>query len=237
MAALNTDRSFRAVLVLLAGIALLAAGVALNAIVLDAGRWAAGLALAGAALLAWGGFGLRTELASMVRERRGEIALHTAGLIGIVVALAYLSLHFPVRYDLSSAGMFSLSEQSEKMLQRLEKPVHITFFHDPMMRETVDLYRLFASKSDKVTVEFFDPMVNPAQARMRGVEFAGTAIMESEGRKLTVNGPTETDIANGILRVSQGVQQVVCFLDGHSEPDPFSFESHDHSEGTAGHSH
>jgi ABC-type uncharacterized transport system involved in gliding motility auxiliary subunit len=72
---------------------------------------------------------------------------------------------------------------------------------------------------------------------MRGVEFAGTAIMESEGRRLTVNSPTETDIANGILRVSQGVQQVVCFLDGHLEPDPFSLESHDHLEGAAGHTH
>jgi ABC-type uncharacterized transport system involved in gliding motility auxiliary subunit len=80
-------------------------------------------------------------------------------------------------------------------------------------------------------------MLNPAQARARGVEFAGTAILESNGRKLMVNGPTETDIANGILRVSQSVEQVVCFLDGHQEADPFSLESHDHSEGNAGHSH
>ena len=80
-------------------------------------------------------------------------------------------------------------------------------------------------------------MLNPAQARMRGVEFAGTAIIESEGRRLQISGPSETDIANGILRISHGVQQVVCFLDGHGEPDPFSLESHDHTEGTAGHSH
>jgi ABC-type uncharacterized transport system involved in gliding motility auxiliary subunit len=72
---------------------------------------------------------------------------------------------------------------------------------------------------------------------MRGVEFAGTAILESEGRQLRVNGPGETDIANGILRVSQGIEQRVCFLDGHGESDPFSLESHDHMEGDAGHSH
>jgi ABC-type uncharacterized transport system involved in gliding motility auxiliary subunit len=144
---------------------------------------------------------------------------------------------FPVRYDMSSAGLFSLSEQTVNMLKRLERPVHITFFHDPMMRETVELYQLIARTSDRVTVEFYDPMRNPAQARMRGVEFAGTAILDSEGRRLTVNGPTETDIANGILRVSQGVQQTVCFLDGHGEPDPFSLESHDHAEGNVGHSH
>lgn len=124
------------------------------------------------------------------------------------------------------------------MLKRLENPVHITFFHDPMMRETVELYQLMAANSNgKVTVELYDPMLNPAAARMRGVEFAGTSILESQGRRLQINGPTETEIANGILRISQGAQQTVCFLEGHGEPDPFSLESHDHMEGAAGHSH
>jgi hypothetical protein len=67
--------------------------------------------------------------------------------------------------------------------------------------------------------------------------FAGTAVLESEGRRLQVNGGSETDIANGILRVSQSATQRVCFLDGHREPDPFSLESHDHLEGAPGHSH
>ena len=34
-----------------------------------------------------------------------------------------------------------------------------------------------------------------------------------------------------------GVQETVCFLDGHREPDPFSQETHDHLEGAAGHTH
>ncbi len=123
------------------------------------------------------------------------------------------------------------------MLKRLDRPVRIVFFHDPMMRETVELYQLIAAQSPRITVEFYDPMINPAQARMLGVNFAGTAVMESEGRRLQVNGGSETDIANGILRVSQSATQRVCFLDGHGEPDPFSLESHDHLEGAPGHSH
>jgi ABC-type uncharacterized transport system involved in gliding motility auxiliary subunit len=123
------------------------------------------------------------------------------------------------------------------MLKRLNRPVHIVFFHDPMMRETVELYELIAAQTRQVTVEFYDPMINPAQARMYGVNFAGTTVMESEGRRLQVNSPSEPDIANGILRVSQGATQLVCFLVGHSEPDPFSLESHDHLEGAPGHTH
>src|SRR3989441_5159990 len=87
------------------------------------------------------------------------------------------------------------------------------------MRETVELYELIARQNTLVSVEFYDPMINPAQARMLGVNFAGTAVLESQGRRLQGNGGSESDIANGILRVSQGATQRVCFLDGHGEPD------------------
>ncbi len=227
----------RSGLLLIAGIALLAGAAASHIILL---QWAAVtivLAVAGAGFTVWGAYLLRVDLGAALLHRRGEVVLYTVGMIGVLIALAYLSARFPVRYDMTAARIYSLSEPTVQMLKRLEKPVHIVFFHDPMMRETVEIYQLIARQTDKVTVEYYDPMLNPAQARMRGVEFAGTAIFESEGRKLQVNGPSETDIANGILRISQAAQQIVCFLDGHGEPDPFSLESHDHSEGNAGHSH
>jgi ABC-type uncharacterized transport system involved in gliding motility auxiliary subunit len=233
----RTDRSLRSGVILFLGIALLVAALVIHLVMLDPGvlKWI--IAGVGLLMALFGGYGVRAQFASMVQRRRGEIALYTIGVVGILLSVAWLSTRFPLRYDMTAQGMYSLSESTVKMLERLEQPVRITFFHDPMMRETVELYQLIASKSRKVSVQFFDPMANPAQARMMGVQFAGTALMESEGRKLTVNGPSETEIANGILRISRGATQRVCFLDGHGEPDPFSIESHDHTEGDAGHSH
>jgi len=231
------NRTFRRGQALVVGITLLAIAAALNEILLDEFVAPLAIAVSGALITAWSIYALRTEIWSMLGTRQAAIVLQTMGLIGIVIALAYLSVRFPFRLDMTESGHFSLSEQTVQMLQRLDKPVHITFFHDPLMRETVEFYGLIASQTDQVTVEFHDPMLNPAQARMRGVEFAGTSILESEGRRLLVNTQLETDIANGILRVSQGIQQTVCFLAGHGEPDPFSLESHDHVEGDAGHEH
>jgi ABC-type uncharacterized transport system involved in gliding motility auxiliary subunit len=228
---------FRAGLLLLLGVALLTAALALHAILLETVAWTLVLAGAGAVLTAVGVVLLRAELGALLQRRRGEIALFTLGVVGILVALAYLSVRFPFRFDLTEAGLYSLSDTTVTMLKRLDRPVRIVFFHDPMMRETVELYQLVAAQTPRVTVEFYDPMINPAQARMLGVNFAGTAVMESEGRRLQVNGGSETDIANGILRVSQAASQRVCFLDGHGEPDPFSLESHDHLEGAPGHTH
>jgi hypothetical protein len=116
-------------------------------------------------------------------------------------------MRFPLRFDLTTTKAFSLSEPTVQMLKRLDKPVHVVFFNDPMMRDTVEIYQQMARETDKLTVEFYDPMLNPAQARMRGVEFAGTAIYERRSQD-AANGPAETDIANGID--SMGVQQTVC---------------------------
>ena len=231
------DKFFRSGLILIAGVALLGLAGAIQAILLEGKLWTLLIGAAGIALVAWGAYALRAEFAALVRQRRGEIVLYTLGLVSVFCAIAYLSVQFPARLDMTEEGKYSLSEQTVTMLKRLEKPVHITFFHDPLMRETVELYELMARQTDKLTLEFFDPMLNPAQARMRGVQFAGTSLLDSEGRKMQFNGSSETEIANAILRISLGVTQKVCFLDGHREPDPFSLESHDHMEGTAGHTH
>lgn len=235
---MNPNLYFRSGLILLAGMALLAAALSLYLILLETTLWIRLVAVAGGLLSAWGLFALRTELRALAHQRRGELILFTLGLVGVYMALGYFSVRYPFRFDLTEAGLHSLSEQTVTMLERLEKPVHIVFFHDPLMRETVERYELMAAHSGQVTIEFHDPTLNPAQARLLGVQFAGTAVMQSEDRKLQVHGSTETDIANGILRVSQGAKQLVCFLEGHGEADPFSMESHDHLEGAAGdHSH
>jgi 4-amino-4-deoxy-L-arabinose transferase-like glycosyltransferase len=205
---------------LLAGLALLAAALVIQAVLLKPLRWVLALGLAGALLAALGGVGLRDELGAAIRGRRGEILLFTLGVVGVLFVLGYISVRYPLRVDLTTAGRHSLSEQTVTMLRRLEKPVHVSFFHDPKMRETVELYQLMAGETDRLTVQFHDPMLNPAEARLQGAQFAGTAVLSSEDRKLQVHGQTETDIANGILRVSQGAKQQICFLDGHDEADP-----------------
>ena len=231
------DRTFRSGLSLLIGIGFLFAALVMHSILLDRVAWTLLLSLIGFGFFTVGAISLRKELSSIFQRRRVEIVLFTAGLVGIYVSIGYFSIVYPLRFDMTEAGLHSLSDQTVSMLQRLEQPVHVVFFHSHQMGETVERYELMAKQTDNVSVEFHDPSLNPAQARLHGVRFPGTAIMTSEGRRHVVDGDSEADIANGILRVSQGTTQLVCFLDGHGEADPFSKEMHDHLEATADHSH
>ena len=63
--------------------------------------WTVVLAGAGVLLAVWGAVALRTELGAMFRRRRGEIALYTLGMIGVLIALAYHlgALSVPFRSD------------------------------------------------------------------------------------------------------------------------------------------
>ena len=231
------ETSFRSGLILIAGLALLAGAAIANALAVNSMVVTYVLLLTGLGLTGWSLLALRVEIVALFRQRRGEQLLSTIGIIGVLIGVVWVAALFPMRIDMTAEQQFSLAPQTVYMLKAVDKPVHIVFFHDRGMRETVELYEQIAAQNPKITVEFFDPMLNPAQAKLRGVQFAGTALFESEGRKLTVNGPTETDIANGILRITQSKQQLACFLDGHGEPDPFSLESHDHMEGGTGHAH
>jgi len=222
---------------LIAGLLLLAGSAFASALIVGSSALALLLLLSGLGCSAYALWQLRAEVRLLLRGQRAELLLLMLGMLLLFVAIAWVAALFPLRVDMTANREHSLAPQTIRMLKAVDKPVNITFFHDRGMRETVELYEQIAAQNIKISVSFFDPMLNPSQAKMRGVEFPGTALMEGEGRKLTVNGPTETDIANGILRVSQGKQQLACFVEGHGEPDPFSLESHDHTEGAAGHSH
>src|SRR5262249_57541647 len=121
--------SFRSGLLLLFGLPLLAAAATLHAILLETVVWTVALAAGGALLAVVGLLGLRAELAALARRRRGEIALATLGIVGVLVALAYFSVRYPFRLDLTPEGVDSLSAPTATMLKRLDKPIHHLFFH------------------------------------------------------------------------------------------------------------
>lgn len=228
------ERSFRNGVVLLAGLGLIGLSLSFWAILLEA-DWRVWLpGVVGLGLFGWGAWSLRVEIGAMVRRRRGEVALYTAGTLGVLILLGYLSTIYTTRIDMTSQGRYSLSPQTIEVLERVEKPVHITFYYDPMLREPKELLELYGRYTDKLTFDFYDPNLNPAQARMQGVLFAGTTVLESDSGVLKISGIQEADFTNAILRITQGDPQLACFLDGHNEADPLSRESHEHLEGTMG---
>ncbi len=165
-----------------------------------------------------------------------------AALLAAAIAINQWALAHPKRWDLTSAGVYSIGPQTERVLDALQQPVAVTFFYDLRSKEMNDaraLLEQYAARSRQLTVRSFDPALAPAEAMRQQVQFAGTAIFESAGRRVVVNGGSEADFTNGLIRVTTTGDHAVCFTDGHVEADPMSLKSHDHFEADmgSGHSH
>ena len=176
---------------------------------------------------------------------RLKFLVPAAALLAAAIAINQWALAHPMRWDLTSAGVYSIGPQTERVLDALQQPVAVTFFYDLRSKEMNDaraLLEQYAARSRQLTVRSFDPALAPAEAMRQQVQFAGTAIFETAGpagRRVVVNGGSEADFTNGLIRVTATGDHAVCFTDGHAEADPMSLKSHDHFEADmgSGHSH
>jgi ABC-type uncharacterized transport system involved in gliding motility auxiliary subunit len=141
-------------------------------------------------------------------------------VLGILAAINYLAERHNKRWDLTAAQQFTLSDQTKKIVQSLDKPVQVTVFARtedfPRFRERLDEYQYL---SDQLKIEYIDPEKRPALAERLKESALGTIVLEYEGRVQRVTSDTEQDITNGLVKVIQGTQHKVYFVQGHGERD------------------
>ncbi len=169
------------------------------------------------------------------QARLGSLAVASVVLVlGILVAINYLASRENKRWDLTASKQFSISDQTKKVLQGLQKPVHVRVFDRsegfPRFRERLDEYQ-YVSK--QINVEYLDMERRPALANQFQVQTPGTVVIEYEGRTEKVTSDGEQEITNGLIKVIQGKQHKVYFVQGHGEKSTEGSERSGYSTITA----
>ena len=154
--------------------------------------------------------------------RLGTLAIASIVVVlAILVAINYLSSRHNKRWDLTAAKEFTLSEQSRKVLQSLERPLRIKVFAGTedfqRFRDRLDQ---FTYASSQVQVEYIDAVKRPSLANQYKVEALGTVIIEYDGRVERVTSEGEQELINGLVKAVEGKQHKVYFVQGHGERDP-----------------
>ena len=138
----------------------------------------------------------------------------------IIVALNYVLARQNTRWDLTAAQQYSLSDQTQRVLEGLESPIRILVFarepEFPRYRDRLDEY---AYLSSQVTVDYVDVDRQPMLARQYEVQSYGTIVFDYEGRVERVVSDAEQDLTNGLITVIEGKQQTVYFIEGHGEKE------------------
>ncbi len=173
----------------------------------------------------------------------GSAALITGIVIAIVIAVNLLAGQLNLKLDLTQNKLFSLSEQTYKILDGLDKNVKIIALYEsgkenPTFKEMLNKYK---NNSKQITVEYSDPILYPEIAKKYSKDGKnlkiGSIIIEC-GDKFKVIDPEdmvnysydnqgsksspeslaiEKNITGAIMYVTSQRNPVVYDLQGHDE--------------------
>jgi len=184
---------------------------------------------------------LRERMKSDEARRAGKYGtsalLGTALGIALLVMLAFLSTRYHARWDWTEAGSHSLSSQTLKLLEGLERDVEVTALFSaitaPPARELLDRYTYV---SDRFKVTFADPQAQPGLVHGLGIapeRLEGGLIHLTIGEEsVEITELSEDKLTNAILKLTRHEQKNVYFLIGHNER-PVEGEGADGTEGFA----
>jgi ABC-type uncharacterized transport system involved in gliding motility auxiliary subunit len=143
----------------------------------------------------------------------------TIVVLAIVVVVFLVTMNRNKRWDLTSVKRFSLSDQTAKVLDRLEGPVTAYAFYSKQMDTTsiVELFTEYNYIYRDFEHEIIDPDLSPAKTEAMGVTEYGTLILEYNGRTEKVKNNNEEGITNTLIKLLQTEVKKVYFVSGHGE--------------------
>ena len=151
----------------------------------------------------------------------GSLALGSVLLVlGILVAVNWISTRQNKRWDLTANQQYSLSEQTRKVLGDLQQPVTVRVFHDDSGSARFrDVLGEYEYETKQFVVEYVDMVKQPTIAQRHQVAQPGTIMFEYGGRSEKVTSTDEQELTNALIKVISGRQPKVYFVHGHGERD------------------
>jgi hypothetical protein len=140
-------------------------------------------------------------------------------VLGILGALNYLVMRHTHRFDLTKDQLYSLSDQTKKVLAGLKDEVKITYFQRQRdLGRGEDRLKEFTALSPRLKVEYVDPVQNPAKAQAYDVRGPWPIlIFERADKRERISNDSEQDITNALIKVTREGKKTVCLLEGEGE--------------------
>lgn len=142
----------------------------------------------------------------------------TVVVVGILGMINFLGKKHHKRVDLTSAKLYSLSDQSKKVVQGLKNEVKILYFDrepNPALKDLMAEYK--GVDSGKINFKTIDPEKDPGQAKQYGITRYKETVVAYGGKNEKVETLQEENITNAILKVTREKNKVIYFLQGHNE--------------------
>ncbi len=140
--------------------------------------------------------------------------------LGILIAVNYLSIRQNKRWDFTANQVYSLSDQTIKVLKTLDAPVtFVVFDKETNFDRFRDRLDEFTYHSTNVKTEYVDPDREPTRAKEAAIQAYGTILIQYKDRTERVTSAEEQTLTNGLIKAVTGATRKVYFTQGHGEKD------------------
>jgi len=149
--------------------------------------------------------------------------------LAIIVALQYIILQYPKRWDITKTGQYTLAPQSRKVLDYLRQnniPVDVLAFYETKefgardaVRDLLDQYR---DVYPDLKYSFIDPDRDRAIAVANKIESYPMLVIKVGTKEERISSADEESVTNAISRLLRTEVKKVYFLKGHGELSPSS---------------
>jgi ABC-type uncharacterized transport system involved in gliding motility auxiliary subunit len=162
-------------------------------------------------------------------RRSSRLGTNTAVLslavLAILVILNFVGYRHHKRFDLTSEKLFTLSDQTRKIVGGLQQDVTIVRFAKSSAPQFDDVMAEYKNLGSHIKVRNVDPQEKPEVAKDYGATHMGDVIVAAGSRKENLEaGPdgslSEEAITTAILKVTRDKTKQVCFVAGHGEKSP-----------------
>ena len=148
----------------------------------------------------------------------GYAAVYTLVFVAILAAANWLGVQYNETYDATERKLYSLSDQTHKILDGLERDVTISYFdRTSQFVAAQDMLRRYENASNRVSVEYVDPDEDPIKTEAMNVRTYGTLILNIDGVRHEASSLSEQDIINAIITAIKGQEKTACVVTGHGE--------------------
>lgn len=141
----------------------------------------------------------------------------TLAVVAILGIVNFLGSRHHKRIDLTAEGLYSLSDQTRKIVSDLNRDVRVILFDKQDDATLADRMKEYRELSSRLTYERIDPQARPQVARQHSITRNGEIVVVAGDRTERPQETTEQALTNAILKVTRDRLKKICFVTGHGE--------------------
>ena len=155
------------------------------------------------------------------KRRSTKLGTNTIVMSGAVVAIIglinFLGYRHHKRIDLTAEKLYSLSDQTRKIVSSLNRDIRVIRFGKQEDQELSDRMAEYRDLSSHLSYERIDLQANPQmKTQYKGARDGGVMVV-SGSRTEHLDDIGEQAITSAILKVTRETLKKICFVEGHGE--------------------